>query len=48
MNISKAIGKASQFSKPAVLVRKFFLALGSHPSSCNSTPLRSICLLNGI
>ena len=44
----KAIAKASQFSKPAVVVRKFFLALDSYPSSCNSTPLHSVCLLNGI
>lgn len=47
MNINKAIEKASLFSKPDVVVRKFFLALGSSPASCNST-LRSVCLLNGI
>lgn len=30
MNINKAIEKTSLFSKPAVVVGKFFLALGSY------------------
>lgn len=33
VNINKATEKASQLSKPAVVVREFALALGSHSSS---------------
>ena len=33
IHINKATEKASQLSKPAVVVRKFALALGSHSSS---------------
>lgn len=33
ININKATEKASQLSKPAVVVRKFALALGSRSSS---------------